>query len=106
MFKAIGQFFAFITSFFSAMEKLGNAVNSIASVAEDTADTFYKEEYLRNQDKLAKLKASMSKLDLPQSTEEEIETKAEEKAADLMEQVMATIAAAKAQADKTKPSDF
>ncbi len=69
MFKAIGQFFAFITSFFSAMEKLGNAVNSVASVAEDTADTFYKEEHMRNQAKLRDLaqQFNITPEDLPKS---------------------------------------
>lgn len=69
MFKAISQFFAFITSFFSALEKLGNAVNSVASVAEDTADTFYKEEHMRNQVKLRDLaqQFSITPEELPKS---------------------------------------
>ncbi len=70
MFKAIGQFFAFITSFFSALEKLGNSVNSLASVAEDAADTFHKEEMLRNQNKLEQLKKQFNVKELPKTKDE------------------------------------
>lgn len=67
MFKAIGQFFAFITSFFAALEKLGNSVNSLASVAEDAADTFHKEEMLRNKNKLENLKKQFNIETLPET---------------------------------------
>ena len=55
MFKAIGQFFKAVLSLFVAMEKFANAIVSVASVAEDTADAFHKEEALKNKAKLEKL---------------------------------------------------
>lgn len=67
MFKAIGQFFAVISSFFSAFEKIANAVNSLASVAENHADTFHKEAILTNQGKLENLKKQFNVETLPET---------------------------------------
>lgn len=63
MFKLLAQVWTTFTALFIGLEKFANAFVSIASVAEDTATTFQKEEFLSNQEKISKLKKELNKDD-------------------------------------------
>ena len=60
MFKALAQLWTTIAAFFLGLEKFANAFVSVASVAEDTANTFEQEEFLNNQDKIKQLKKKLN----------------------------------------------
>ena len=60
MWKLFAQIWTAFTAFFYGLEKFANAFVSIATVAEDAANTFQQEEFLSNQNKIDKLKEQLN----------------------------------------------
>jgi ribosomal protein S13 len=61
MFKAFNQFFMMISLFFSAGQKVGMALDSIAGIGQEMAEGFALEERLKRKQRIAVLQKDLDK---------------------------------------------